>query len=306
MTAKRVNRSRTLASDLLVAVNIRLAEQRAGTYPLRQYQLNILGYVRNRLRVEHITPHQEKILLAFENAVRYSGRAPYHPRIATRSGQKTGKTKLATWLAFWFFECFDNARVLMCAAIEAQTKNVLWDALWHTYQHAKKNGVEIDGVFAQSPAGGFMSTDGLRSIKGITGREIEAVAGYSGRQLVIVDEASHLPQKKAEAFEGNSMGGEGYHLWISQPLRNDGPFYEAFHSQKDYWQTFHLNSKEIAEWQRDTGNHIPGLATIDKIDQNREMYGGESSPFLYLARARRMVAQRDRQDCTDVHHSGSG
>lgn len=280
--ARRATRARTLATDLWADVERRIVEARAGSFPLRQYQTNLIGYVRERLKVDVITPHQEMILRGIEMSVRHNGKPPHHPRVACRSGQKTGKTKLASWIAFWFFECFDNAKVLMCAAIEAQTKNVLWDALWQTYTQAKKSGVEIDGSFASSPAGGFVSPDGLRSIKGISGREIEAVAGYSGRQLVIVDEASHLPQKKAEAFEGNSMGGEGYHFWISQPLRNEGPFYEAFHGQKDYWQTFHLNSLDIANWQAETGVRVPGLATLEKIEQNREMFGGVDSPFYIL------------------------
>lgn len=279
--ARRTTRARTLAADLLVDVNKRLGEIRAGTYPLVQYQTDIVGYVRERLRVEHITPDQERILRAFEAAVRHEGQkdTPHHPRVAVRSGQKTGKTFLSAWLAYWYFECFAEGRVLMCAAIEQQTKNVLWHAMNKVYQHAKRSGSLIDGKFSASPSGGFMSEDGTRSIKGVTGREVESVAGYSGRQLVIIDEASHLTQKKFEAFVGNSMGGAHYLFMISQPLHTEGPFYDAFHDMADYFQAFSLSSLDTAQWQQDNGLRIEGLATLDAIEQLRDMFGGVDSPF---------------------------
>jgi hypothetical protein len=79
---------------------------------------------------------------------------------------------------------------------------------------------------------------------------------------------------------GNTMGGGSLFL-ISNPTRNSGPFYEAFHEQKDHWQTFHVDSEKVAQWQRDTGIRIPFTATIDKIEEFREIYG-EDSPFWFL------------------------
>ena len=172
--------------------------------------------------------------------------------------------------------CF---RVAVSDALVDNAAWYLWHAMNKVYQHAKRSGSLIDGKFSASPSGGFMSEDGTRSIKGVTGREVESVAGYSGRQLVIIDEASHLTQKKFEAFVGNSMGGAHYLFMISQPLHTEGPFYDAFHDMADYFQAFSLSSLDTAQWQQDNGLRIEGLATLDAIDQLRDMFGGVDSPF---------------------------
>src|SRR5690348_4361663 len=142
--------ARTFAAGLRLAAKAK----RTTEYPLTQYQDEPLRYARERLGVQ-LMPHQEAILSGLCNGVR--GRSA--PRLAIRSGQKCGKTKLVIIAALWFYECFAGARVFMCAAIIEQTKSVLWRELQDTLRHAKKMGVEIDGELAKSPMGGFTSSD---------------------------------------------------------------------------------------------------------------------------------------------------
>jgi hypothetical protein len=243
-----------------------------------RYQNDILGYVHERLRIDILLPHQEAILLAIMEAVH--GRA--RTRIAVRSGQKIGKTALVVMVSFWFYECFPDADIRMCAAIQEQTKGVLWKEIQKTLRRARRvDGSDksdesiIPGRLAASPFGGFVSPDGSREIKGISGREVEALAGVSGNLLFIVDEASHLPQDKAEAFLGNLMGG-GVIVWISNPTRAEGPFYEAFHKNAHLWQTFHVNSLDVARWAVEKKLRIPGIANQDTVDDAAEMFKDES------------------------------
>ena len=271
----RKTRAHTLAADLLAYGERVLATVLAGQYPLTQYQLDPVRYVRERLRVKVIMPHQAAILMALAAGI--AGKA--FPRIAVRSGQKSGKTAVAVWAALWFFECFEGAQVLMTAAIEAQTRGVLWKELGDTIRRARVEG-HIDGDLSRSPATGLVSTDGSRVIRGVSGRDIEALAGVSGRQLMIVDEASHLPESKAQVFAGNQMGGGGAILLISNPTANAGPFYEAFHAMAQWWQKFHVNCLEVARWQVANDVRIPYTTSAEKIEEAREMYG-EDSPFWY-------------------------
>jgi phage terminase large subunit len=271
---RRVVQSRSVALALAVACDRVVQDSKKLSYPLERYRLDPYRYVKERLHVETVLPHQKAILEAVGEAAR--GKAVR--AVAIRSGQKCGKTALAIWVCLWFYECFDNAKVWLCAAIEAQTKNVLWGELGDTLRRAKAAGEEIDGELAKSPAGGLISTDGARAIKGIHGREVESIAGLSGRQLFVIDEASHLAAKRAEVFDGNSMGPGCFHFWISNPTRNAGPFYEAFHSQKRYWQTFHIDAEKIARWQADHGVRAGFTADMATVDMFREKYG-EGSPF---------------------------
>lgn len=190
----------------------------------------------------------------------------------------SGKTATAVWAALWFFECFEGGQVLLTAAIEAQTRNVLWKELGDTLRRARAVGGTIDGEMSRSPATGLVSSDGSRSIRGVSGRDIEALAGISGRQLMIVDEASHLPEGKAQVFAGNQMGGGGAQLLISNPTANSGPFYEAFHTMAPWWQTFHVDCEAVADWQAANEVRIPFTTSREKIEEARAMYG-EDSPF---------------------------
>jgi hypothetical protein len=281
---QRSQRARTPAGVLARRLRDGAALARAGAYPLAQYQNDPVRYAVERLRVV-LMPHQIEILRALSLGITGGSlpngrKAP--PRVAVRSGQKCGKTLVAICACLWFYECFADARVFLCAAIQEQTKLVLWRELASVLRHAKKSGVDIDGKASASPSGGFISTDGSREIRGLSGRDIESLAGLSGAQLMVVDEASALPEKKSQVFEGNQMGGgtSGI-LMISNPTRTDGPFYDAFHGEAEYWQTFHVDSEEVANWQHRTGRRIPYTVTREKIEEARERYG-ETSPFWLL------------------------
>jgi hypothetical protein len=281
---RRASRARTLEGELGAACLRAAAEERAGQYPLTKYQRDPVAYAHERLKIDRLFPKQVESLEALARGVNgeidpQTGRRAVD-RIAIRSGQKSGKTKTAIIAALWFFECFAEARVFLCAAIEAQTRNVMWRELTNTIRQAREQGADIDGKLSPSPAGGLKSTDGRREIIGISGREIEAVAGLSGKMLTIIDEASHLPENKAQAFSGNTMGG-GSLFFISNPTKNEGPFYDAFHAMSDFWRTFHIDCEALAQWQHDTGISIPYTATLAKIDEFRRMYG-EDSPFWFL------------------------
>ncbi len=284
---RRRSAARSLATEAASFFDRQAAEERAQSYPLTQYQLDPVRYVLERLREPIVMPQQQQMMVAIANGIaRKTVEGKVVPaRIACRSGQKTGKTKCATWLSFWFFECFPGARVFLCAAIKEQTKRVMWNEVQLTYKACVDRGVELDGKLAASPEGGLVSTDGRRQVIGVGGRDIEAVAGLSGENLLtIIDEASHMAENKAQAFAGNTLGG-GALAFLSQPTRNEGPFFDAFHSQRDFWQLFHLDAEKIAQWhaefQRRTGKRIPGVAETYKVEEARAMYG-ETSPFWLL------------------------
>lgn len=280
--ARRVTRARTLEGDFASDVARSVAVKRAGHYPLTQYQPDPVRYATERLHVQ-LMPHQEAIARAVAAGINHEQlpdgkEAP--DRVSVRSGQKCGKTLVAIVVAMWFYECFDSARVSLCAAIEAQTKEILWAELGAVLRKARKAGSIIDGTLAASPGGGFVSTDLSRKIRGITGRDIESIAGYSGRQLTVIDEASHLPEAKAQVFAGNSMGG-GSVLMISNPTRNAGPFYDSFHRQKEHWQNFHIDSEKVVEWKEKNGRDIEYTVARSRLNEMREIYG-EDSPFWIM------------------------
>jgi hypothetical protein len=276
MTAN-TSRAVTVAGEIGKAVRALNLVRNRIDYPLKRWDRDPVGYAKQRLGVQVLMPHQETILRAVCAGV--WGDKP--PRIAVRSCQKAGKSLTTILSAMWFYECFPDARVFVTAAIEDQTKAVLWRELAAVLRRAKEFGTDVDGVLAKAPSGGFVSTDGGREIRGITGREIESVAGLSGRMLFIIDEASALPSNKAEVLSGNAMGG-GTIVLTGNPTRCSGPFYEAFNRLRDQWQTFHVSALDIIRWQRETGIVVPFTVNAARVEDARQYYGGEDNPFFIV------------------------
>lgn len=256
---------------------------------LSRYRADPVAYALERLGVKFL-PHQACLAYAIANrwdlitpemAELAQMANPGKRKIAVRSGQKTGKSKTIICLALWFFECFAESRAFMTAAIGDQIRSVLWKELFDTLRKAPHAPVEKP---SEDPTRGMLSADRSREIKGFTGRTIESVAGISGNLAYFVDEASHLEKPKYEALKGNTAG-EGDLgapiLFTSQATRNEGPFFEAFHSKAEEWTTMVFDAEAIADYQAKHGLAIKGMATKARVAEWKAEEG-EDSPFYQL------------------------
>ncbi len=245
-----------------------LARLKGLEWPSPEYADNPVGFVRDKLG-ESPLPHQIEILEAARDNF----------KVAVRSGQKTGKTKLVIWLALWWYCTRAAGRVFMLAAIKDQVQRVLWTELKATLKAGAKVGFELQEPVPANPSTGVIA-DG-REIRGFTVRDIEALAGLSGDILFIVDEASHMLGPIAEAIEGNLAGG-GKMVWISNPTRTDGPFYDVFNNpdKGKFWRTFHLSSETVAQWCLREGVEVKGVATVRIIAEWEEEWKRDSAFFI--------------------------
>lgn len=266
----RKSRATSLAHDLYAEIHAATEGLKGKQFPMRQYQNDPARFVREQLGEEPL-PHQIDILESVRD----------NPKTAVASGQKTGKTKDVIWLALWHYSCFDDARAFMLAAIKDQVKRVLWKELTSTLRKAKaKTGFDVGLDPSSNPATGLVASDG-REILGFTARDVEALAGLSGRVLFIVDEASAMSAPTSEAIEGNMAGG-GQMIWISNPTRTNGPFYEVFNNpdKGKFWKLFHLSSEEVAEYCHKHNLKIPGVANYETIKMWEEEWGRDSPFFI--------------------------
>ncbi len=282
---KRVMRGQSVALSFDECFQAGLERMRGSRWPSTKWANDPVGFVREALG-EAPLPHQVEILEAARDNF----------KVAVRSGQKTGKTKLVVWLALWWYCTKPGGRVFMIAAIKEQVERVLWVEVKATLRVAKRcaacrvldpaalevcaHGFELIEKVPANPGAGIISADG-REMRGFTVRDIEAMAGLSGEILFIVDEASHLLQKIAEAIEGNLAGG-GRMIWISNPTRTEGPFFDVFNNpdKGKYWRLFHLSSEDVAKYCAAHGLKIPGVATLQRIAEWAEEMGRDSPFFI--------------------------
>lgn len=248
-------KTHTCLRTLIHQLSIDLEEINGSKWPCTKWQTNPIGFIREVLKEEPLS-HQVEILEAVLN----------NTKIAVRSGQKTGKTKLLIWLSIWFYCSFEDAKVIMTAAIKDQIDKVLWNEMTRTLFKAKQKGLTIESPGATANSG-LRSLDG-RMVYGFTARDIESVGGISSpNMLFLVDEASALTQQFAEAIEGNMAGGNCHLLYISNPTRTSGPFFDAFHSKANYWKTFHLSSEAVAQYLDANGISVRGVASLETIER---------------------------------------
>lgn len=291
---RRAYGDRSLIVDDLESYLSSLTVESPITYkPAYRYRDDPVGYARNVLGVEPWS-RQIEILESIRD----------NPRTAVVSGQKIGKTGCIGVAGLWFYDSFEAARAICSSTTSRQVDSVIWREICilvrnsgrcvpcrKEYEDMIAAGVsqfEADekipkpcphSQLVEGTLGGLARTglrNGFNQVSGFTAREAEAVAGISGRNLMfLVDEGSGVPDPIWDAIEGNRAGGARLAMF-SNGTRTSGYFFNAFHSQKEYWNTIQIPSWETPNYQQ-RRKVIPGLAEYDYIE-GRRLEWGEDSP----------------------------
>ena len=189
-------------------------------------------------------------------------------RISIRSGHGTGKSTSASWAMLWYLLMrFPNKVV-----VTAPTSGQLFDALFAELKRwigelpkpiqdlltVKSDRVEL----AAAPSEMFISARTSRA------ETPEALAGvHSDNVLLVVDEASGVPEKVFSAAAGSMSGHNATTILLSNPTRSTGTFYESQTRMAGSWWT-----------QRWSCVDSP-LVSDEFVDEMRERYGEESNAF---------------------------
>jgi hypothetical protein len=262
-------RRATIPGEFIRALRLKYDRVLGDQWPSPKWQKDPVGFARMLSEVPY--PHQ----VDFFEAILHN------PLVAISSGQKIGKTWFLAVTMWWYFCSYPNAKVTLTATTETQVDNVVWDEMKNIRRRALAKGIDLlaGGTMAENPRTGIESPDG-RSVRGLTVRQIEAMGGISGENMLFVaDEASSLSGKLAEAMAGNTAG-DARMLWTSNPTRSEGPFYDAFHKFKGFWKTFMISSEDIAAKIAASGLKAPGIATSATIKRWEEMWGRDSPFFI--------------------------
>lgn len=277
---------RSMSGELLLELRAELAETAGVRFPNPIYQNNPVGFCYNVLGFEPWSK-QVEILEAVRD----------HDRVAIVSGHKTGKSRSAAGLGLWFYCSFEDARVVMSSTTARQVDAILWRELRMMRARSGRcvdckaadpegflipapceHSAIIEGELGDLARTGLKSAD-FREIVGFTAREAEAVAGISGsRLLFILDEASGIPDLIFEAIEGNRAGGAKI-VMFSNGTRNEGEFFEAFHSKSQLYHTIAVSSEETPNAVSGKAL-IPGLATRAYCDEKAEEWGVKSAQYI--------------------------
>ena len=172
-------------------------------------------------------------------------------KISVRSGHGTGKSTALSWAMLWYtLFRFPNKVV-----VTAPTSSQLYDALFAELKRwigelppalrvlleVKTDRVEL----VAAPSEAFISARTSRA------EQPEALAGvHSDNVLLVVDEASGVPEQVFEAASGSMSGHSATTILAGNPTRSTGTFFETHTRLADHWYTLHwscIDSPRVSE-----------------------------------------------------------
>lgn len=180
-------------------------------------------------------------------------------RQAIASGRGIGKSAMVAWLVHWMLSTRLGSTTIVTANTEQQLRSRTWPEIgkWLTlsvnghwfdrtattikpaawFQEALERDLNIDCgyYYAQSQLWSEENPDAFAGIHSTAGVQL------------IMDEASGIPESIYTVSEGFFTEPTKNRFWhaFSNPRRNQGAFYESFHSAAAFWNTRQIDSRTV-------------------------------------------------------------
>lgn len=198
-----------------------------------RFQRDPVGFVRSVFAAEP-DPWQFAALMALKRG---------HTRISIRSGHGVGKTCWIAWVALWFALTRYPFKVVLTAPSAPQLFDALWTeilswfhklpAAWQALLHATSDRIELRA----RPEDAFITARTSRA------DQPEALQGvHSANVLLLVDEASGVPEPVFEAAGGSMSTPGAITILTGNPTRTTGFFWRTHMLERDRWFTLRVSS----------------------------------------------------------------
>jgi len=189
-------------------------------------------------------------------------------KISVRAGHGVGKSAVCSWALIWHMVTRYPQKAVLTAPTQSQLFDALFSEVKKWVNELPKFIRDLFEVYSDrielkaSPENSFMSA------RTSSAERPEALAGvHSEHVLLVVDEASGVPEAVFEAASGSMSGFTATTILISNPTRNTGMFFKTHHQLASSWFRMHVSC---------IGNP---LVTPDYIREQAETYGETSSAY---------------------------
>lgn len=221
----------------------------------KKIQTNPVWFFTNILKRE-LWEKEKEIILALRD----------YAEVSVKSCNGSGKTYTAAGLVHWWLTAFKNSVVVTTAPTFRQVKELLWREI---------KAVDLKILYPPNTVLDTQINIGERWFAiGLSSDKPDQFQGFhSNRLLVIVDEASGVPEEIFQAIDGLNP----YKiLLLGNPMQNTGRFADSFKQE---------GIKKISISAFDTPNVIageiliPGLIQQKDIDRIKAKYGEDSDVY---------------------------
>lgn len=171
-------------------------------------------------------------------------------RLSIRSGHGTGKDAFAAWVALWFQTTRTFPKVICTAPTARQLSDILWSEISKWLRQsllADEFVIQKAKIFHKDHPKEWWIRGISPNIKASKEEQAETLAGIHGEHvLVIVDEASGVPDPVYIPLEGIMTQEDNKLLLIGNPTKNKGYFHDSqFHpSVSRKWTKLHWDSRK--------------------------------------------------------------
>jgi hypothetical protein len=217
------------------------------------------------LNSDPLTPQQIDLLTAVAG----------NKRVSAKSGRGLGKTRSVAILTWWMLCCYPHSVVAASAPTGHQLADNVWQEIkkLHNNLHPwlrKQFTVTSERVYHKDHPQTWYCV-------GRTARKEapDALQGFHNTYLlIIIDEASGVPDEIFETIEGSLTGDNNRILLTGNPVRSQGFFVDTFRKYKHQWCNLTLNSEDSP------------LVSKEFISSWLDKCGGDREHDLYKAHVR--------------------
>lgn len=186
-----------------------------------------------------------------------------YPITIVKSGHGVGKTDAAAIAGCWWLDVHERAILF--------TTSASWGSLTATLAPRIREKMIQAGMLASIDPNkdGVEISPHKQWISRSTRKAENAQGLHSENILQIVDEASGIDPEMAKAIRGNSTGVNSRQLWIANPIRSSGPFYDLANSGRPDVNVITISSLDHPNVI--TGTEIIGGGAVTREDIENDL-----------------------------------
>ena len=208
-------------------------------------------------------------------------------RRATSSGRGIGKSALVAWLVIWMLSTRIGSTTVVSANSEAQLRSITWAEITKWLSMALNSHWFEPSATRVLPAK-WLTELVERDLKigtrywNVEGRlwSAENPDAYAGVHnfagvLLVFDEASGIDDSIWGVASGFFTENTPNRFWLafSNPRRNNGYFYECFHSKREFWDTEFVDARTVEHTDQKVYQQIIDEYGPDSAEAHVEVYG---------------------------------